>query len=231
LANDDGRRATATLAGGATAALLLALAALIGYAVWSLRTPASEGLGEAALALLPQSGVESPVTAVLLNFRAYDTLLELTVLFIAFLGIRIGRIPLTLAAVPPSPVLEILNRLLVPFLTLFAAYLLWAGSKHSGGAFQAGAVLAAAGVLIALSGEPPRVAPAAARASIALGPLAFVAAALIGMAAGGTLLEYPAGWAKPIILAMETAAMLSIGATLLALFLGGVPSRAESSAR
>ena len=33
------------------------------------------------------SGVSNPVTAVLLNFRAYDTLLELTVLLAAMLGI------------------------------------------------------------------------------------------------------------------------------------------------
>ena len=37
-------------------------------------------------AAMAQSGVDHPVTAVLLNFRAWDTLLELAVLLLALLG-------------------------------------------------------------------------------------------------------------------------------------------------
>ena len=44
-------------------------------------------LGDVSFAAIPDSGVSHPVTAVLLNFRAYDTLLELAVVLSAVLGI------------------------------------------------------------------------------------------------------------------------------------------------
>lgn len=40
---------------------------------------------------------------------------------------------------------------------------------------------------------------------------------------GGTLLEYPEGWAYPAILAIETLLTVSIGLTLALLFLGADP--------
>jgi hypothetical protein len=43
------------------------------------------------------------------------------------------------------------------------------------------------------------------------------------MAAGGGFLEYPRGLSKTLILAIETAAMLSIAVILAGLFLGGRP--------
>ncbi len=59
--------------------LLLAVLAMgLGYAVLSLPTQAP-GLNEAVASNLENSGVSNPVTAVLLNFRGYDTLLEMGV--------------------------------------------------------------------------------------------------------------------------------------------------------
>jgi hypothetical protein len=55
----------------------------------SLTLSPSIGTANKAVAVeskLHQSGVKNPVTAVLLNFRDYDTLLELTVLLLALLG-------------------------------------------------------------------------------------------------------------------------------------------------
>lgn len=203
-------------------ALLAAFSAPLAFAIWSLRAADSSGLGEAARSRLAETGIESPVTAVLMSFRAYDTLLELTVLLAAYSGIRAGRVPLRLGAARVPVVLELLNQLLAPFLALFAAYLLWAGSHSSGGAFQAGAVLGAAGVLLALSGGAPRVPAWAARASIVLGSAVFTAVGVVTLAVGGRLLEYPFPYAKALILLIEAAAMWSIGATLLVLLVGGV---------
>ena len=104
-------------------------------------------------AQLPNSGVTNPVTAVLLNFRAYDTLLELAVLLAAALGILAmgpARPPYRTA----GPLLKGLIRWLVPLLILTAGYLLWAGAHAPGGAFQAGALLAAAAVMLRLGGHP-----------------------------------------------------------------------------
>lgn len=215
------------LESAAIAALLGCLALLLAIALWSLRSSEAAGLGESVVARVDETGVSSPITAVLMSFRGYDTLLELTVLLVAYAGFRVGSRPVQLAAGSASPVLDVLNQLLVPFLTLFGAYLLWAGSTSSGGAFQAGAVLGAAGLLLALSGRAPRIVPWLARLSIAVGVAVFALVGLGSLAAGGRLLEYPSPYAKALILLIEAAAMWSIAATLVALLIGGMPTTGE----
>jgi len=61
------------------------------------------------------------------------------------------------------------------------------------------------------------------RLAIVLGVLAFVAAALVLMAAGYGFLTFPLAVAKWVILAIESAATLAIGATLVAAYLAGEP--------
>ena len=69
----------------------LLCAALAGTLAWALLHALSsmphDTLPRAISDNLVASGVSNPVTAVLLNFRAYDTLLELAVLLTAVLGI------------------------------------------------------------------------------------------------------------------------------------------------
>ena len=120
----------------------------LGPVAIDLRTPVAQQL--------VNSGVTHPVTAVLLNYRGYDTLLEIAVLLLALLAILavVGDAP----AAPPRaahPVLQTLARLAAPLMVVVAVYLLWAGAFRPGGAFQAGAVLAAAAVLLHLVGLLP----------------------------------------------------------------------------
>ena len=61
-------------------------AALLGAALLELGSPAAT-LAPLVAGTLAQSGVTHPVTAVLLNFRGYDTLLEIAVLLIALIGL------------------------------------------------------------------------------------------------------------------------------------------------
>ncbi len=201
--------------------LVLPVAAGLGYAVLSL-PPDAAGLRAEVAANLQTSGVSNPVTAVLLNFRGYDTLLELAVLLLALLGVRsLGGAPLR-PETAPGPVLDTLSRFLAPVLILVAAYLLWAGAHAPGGAFQAGSVLGAAGVLLLLAGWRLPAGPAALplRLVLVVGPGAFAALAVLTLLIGGQLLEYPPAQAGILILALETAATVSIGVTLTALFLG-----------
>lgn len=171
---------------------------------------------------LPRSGVDHPVTAVLLNFRAYDTLLEVAVLLLASLVV--------LAVAPEGkdtgdsfesePVLQVAAPLAVPLMVLVALYLLWAGSHRPGGAFQAAAVLAAAAVLLNLAGVlrgwgPPRF---RLRAGLTGGFLMFLAVATALLAEGG-LLRYPPEAAGLLILAIEAGLTLSLALTLAGLFL------------
>jgi multisubunit Na+/H+ antiporter MnhB subunit len=207
------------LAGLLCAALFAALA----WAVLGL--PEGEGLRPLVAERLPDSGVSNPVTAVLLNFRAYDTLLELAVLLAAATTVwSLAKAAAPPPAGPPGPLLGAFPALLVPVMVLGAGYFLWRGSAHPGGAFQAGAVLGGAGVLwILLKGTASRAFMN--RPLLAAGTLVFSAVGLGAAAAGGRFLEYPAGWSGALILVIEAAAALSIGSVLAVMFAGGRPRR------
>ncbi len=205
-------------------ALHLVLACGLGYAVLSLPS-AAPGLSEAVANNLALSGVSNPVTAVLLNFRAYDTLLEMGVLLLALLAVwSLGRAP-DAPAPAAGGVLALLARLLTPLLLLVAGYLLWVGSRAPGGAFQAGSVLGAAGVLLVLAGWRlgRRFAQLPLRITLVVGLALFMAVGLSVMLAGGSFLAYPPASAGGLILLIEAAATLSIGMILAALFLGSRP--------
>ena len=204
--------------------LLLALTVGLCYAVLSLPDHA-EGLQEMVADKIEVSGVSNPVTAVLLNFRGYDTLLEMVVLLLALLGVWSLGGTAVLREASPGPVLDTLARLLVPVLILVAAYLLWVGAHAPGGAFQAGSVLGAAGVLLLLTGWRLHSGLAALplRLTLVAGPGTFLAMAVFTLFGKGQFLEYPQAQAGILILILETAATVSIGVTLAALFLGYRP--------
>lgn len=207
-----------------SASLAFGLAGMLAVALWPLR--GGEGLRGPVDRAMETAGVAHPVTAVLLNFRAYDTFLELGVLLLAVLGAwSLGRHTPLPARPVPGPVMPGTVRLLVPVSVVTGAYLLWAGSHAPGGAFQAGAVLGAGGVLWVLS--RPRNLPAPPspllRAGLAAGAALFLAVGISGLVAGHGFMGYPPQRADTLILVIETAATVSIALTLVALFLGGAP--------
>ncbi len=206
--------------------LTLPIAAALVYAVWALPSDHA-GLGKEVAANLDQSGVSNPVTAVLLNFRGYDTLLEVTVLLLALLASWSLNAAITRREASPGLILDTLSRLLVPLLILVSAYLLWVGAHAPGGAFQAGAVLAAAGVLLLLSGRqlPPSLAALPLRLVLIVGPATFLVVGVITLLLQGRFLELPPEWAGRLILIIETTATISIGAALVGLFLGAPPNK------
>ncbi len=205
--------------------LVFCLIALLGSILCNIpRT--LPGLAGVVATHLEQSGVESSVTAVLLNFRGYDTLLEVMVLLLALIGVwSLRKAPVSNQQTEISPVQMGVVRLLTPVLCLVAAYLVWQGSHLAGGAFQGGALLGAAGVLLLVSElDWPRAVPAfVLRIGLVLGPLVFVGIALWCFFVTGNLLAYPEGTAEWLILLVETACALSIGLTLALLFGGGRP--------
>ncbi|TVQ33389.1 MAG: sodium:proton antiporter [Phycisphaeraceae bacterium] len=196
----------------------LALALLLVAAVLEL-PEGPLGLAEEAAAQLAHTGVDHAVTAVLLNYRSYDTWLEVGVLLLAVMAIFALRGGAHLENVRPAPrrdpLLTWLTRLLIPMLTLTAGYLLWLGKFAPGGAFQAGVVLGAAGAMLRLSGTPSldRIGDVAIRILLAVGFLAFLVAAVATRLAGLDMLELPPGRAGDIILMVETLATISIATT------------------
>lgn len=202
----------AALFASALIAAMLELSALPSPAV---------NLPAAVAANMAASGVEHPVTAVLLNFRGYDTLLEIGVLLLALLVVLTVS-PREESAAPGSadPVLQTLARSAVPLMLLVAVYLLWAGAHRPGGAFQAGAVLGAAAVLLHLAGLLPgwNAPRRRLRWGLAGGFLVFlgVSAALL---VEGALLAYPPPAAGALILLIEAVLAVSLGLILAGLFL------------
>lgn len=204
---------------GASAALGIGLAAVM------LRLPEQQiRLAEDVKASIDVSGVSSEVTAVLLNFRGYDTMLEIAVLLLALLGVLAttseDRSSELRISVSPQPVLQSMARTLAPLMILVAGYLLWAGSHRPGGAFQAGAVLAAVGVLLYLSGLLPAWgAPGRwLRAGLVSGFLIFLIVAAAGLWQGA-MLQYPPQFAGALIVLIETGLTLSLGLILAGMFL------------
>ncbi|MCZ7659929.1 MAG: DUF4040 domain-containing protein [Xanthobacteraceae bacterium] len=226
-----GRTPWRLLGKAAPAALCVAAAAALVVLVLALPDDAP-GLRPLVAETIAASGVTNPVTAVLLNFRGYDTLLETIVLAVALVGVWSltpdrdwGSVPGARQHARPDGVLATFGRLLPALGLLVAAHLLWAGADAPGGAFQAGTVLAAVWLVVVMAGVLPAPATADTRVRLLLvaGPAAFLGFGAVG-AAGGVFLGHPAGAAKATILAIETALTLSIAATLGLLVLG-VPRR------
>jgi multisubunit Na+/H+ antiporter MnhB subunit len=213
----------------------LAAALAFGVSSWALLgLPATpSGLADEAHRLLDQSGVSNPVTAVLLNYRGYDTLLEVAVLLLAIVAVWSLRSMSTSSfAESGGPILAALLRFLLPVLLLTSGYLLWIGAFAPGGAFQGGALLGGAIVLILLGGGIRRRLldrHGLLRAGLWIGLAVFVGVGLGVMFGGGSFLQYPRSHASDLILLVETAALLSIGLTLGALFFGGRPTRDHDS--
>lgn len=190
-------------------------------------------LAHQAVASLETTGLGNPVTAVLLAYRAIDTLLEKIVLILALVGVwslsrdaAWGGASQLRPAVIPEP-LVFLARVLPPFGVLIAVYQVWVGADLPGGTFQAGTILAAMALLVMLAGlrpAPPTQARAL-RVMLAGGPALFVLVGFLGVAVAQGFLSYPEAIAKPLIVGIEAALTLSIAGTL-ALLVAGPPDRA-----
>jgi multisubunit Na+/H+ antiporter MnhB subunit len=198
---------------GAGVLLLMAGAAYLLLAL----PPGRIGPGPATLEAMEASGVTNRVTAVLLNFRSFDTLLELAVLLLAVIGAwALGRWRPQAAAEAVNPILLTLVRGVMPLGILIAGYLTWIGDWAPGGAFQGGAILGAAAILLALVGRPlPDLFPhGLLRLVLVAGLLVFLGLGALPLGLGLLFLQYPPQQAGGIILAIEAAAALSIGLAL-----------------
>lgn len=203
-----------------------AFAWLLADSLFALPMPAVD-LRPLISANLAQSGVAHPVTAVLLNFRGFDTLLEIAVMLVALIAV-LASLPTALlvesaratARANTDPMLPAFSRMAAPLMLLGALYLLWAGAFRPGGAFQAGALLAAALALLHLAQLIPAwSAPGPLlRGGLVSGFVVFLVIAL-ALLTEGTLLQYPPAIAGLLILAIESALTVSLALILAGLFL------------
>ena len=196
----------------------LGLAALLTRAALAM-DPAPVDLAAQLVQALPQAQIQHPVTAVLLGFRAWDTLLEIAVLLITVIT-ALGLPAPPRPALARDPLVAALAGLTLPLTVLMAVYLLWIGALRPGGAFQAAAVLAGGWLLARFAGLAGLPQPRAAllRALLGLGLGCFVLLAAATALLGGAVLAWPAGWTGACLLLLESTLTLSIAAALVILF-------------
>jgi multisubunit Na+/H+ antiporter MnhB subunit len=207
----------------------IAALALVGMAAtlsWAMITVSdrSPSLRESVNENLSASGAEHPVTAVLLDFRGFDTFLEVTVLLVAGVAVLALRRGLPLGGgrvSTPDAVAAASASITIPIAVVVAGYLIWRGAYAPGGAFQAGAVLGAAAVLFLLTRFTAGGVPVGRLlwSVLAIGTLTFLGAGGIGLVRGDAFLDHPERFASAIILVIELAVALSVAATLGLLFL------------
>jgi multisubunit Na+/H+ antiporter MnhB subunit len=183
---------------------------------------------------LPETGLGNPVTAVLIAYRAFDTMLEKVVLVLAVVGVWSlaadrywGGAPGEPRAERPEPTLAFLAQLLAPLGVLVGIHVFWVGADEPGGAFQGGAILAAMWIIVMMARltEAPPTSAFWLRLALIAGSLVFLTAGVAGAIFAGGFFAYPAGFAKPVILFIEAFMVLSIAVTLPVLVAG--PPRRE----
>ena len=235
------RRAEIQAAGekpGATlrfAAVVLCTLVSAGLAAIVLLLPEpAPTLAPQAAASMAATGLGNPVTAVLMAYRAIDTLLETVVLLLALVGIWSlapdgvwGGFPGRRHQSDSEGVLTFVAQLLVPIGILVGIYIFWVGSVAPGGEFQGATILAAMWILVMMAGlvDAPPVSRRWLRLLLIAGPAVFFAIGLGGFAIAGAFLAYPVDYAKLLIVTIEIPVTLSIAVTL-ALLVAGPPERA-----
>ena len=217
------------LAAGVSACVTLAL----GLCVLALPTPAPT-LAYDVAANIAATGVGNPITAVLLAFRAIDTLLETIVLLLVLIGVWSltpdcywGGRPGLRQQVDPNGILAYTARVLAPIGIVVGIYIFWVGADHPGGKFQGATILAAMWLLVMMAGlvQAPPISRTWLRLGLIAGPLMFIAVGVVGVLTAGAFLAYPEGFAKPLIVLIELTLMPSL-TLILGLLLAGAPQQA-----
>jgi multisubunit Na+/H+ antiporter MnhB subunit len=217
------------------AAVLCILVALALASVVLLLPGQGPSLAPQSVQHLPATGLGNPVTAVLIAYRSFDTMLEKVVLVLAVVGVWSlaadrywGGAPGEPRATRPDPTLAFLAQVLAPLGILVGVHVFWVGADEPGGAFQGGALLAAMWMIVMMARltEAPPTSAFWLRLAIVAGPLVFLAAGVAGAMIAGGFFAYPPGFAKPAILFIEAFMVLSIAVALPMLVAG--PPRRES---
>ncbi|KPK66423.1 MAG: cation:proton antiporter [Planctomycetes bacterium SM23_32] len=142
---------------------------------------------------LEENGAGNIVASVVVNYRGFDTLGEVTVLFIAAVGLAVvlstrREKPARVRAEPASLVVFTGCRFLFPLILLLGSYIFIHGHLTPGGGFQGGAVVASGFLLVYLGCRGKGLRSAGFTVTESLSGLAFVVLALVGLAVGGSLL-------------------------------------------
>ena len=229
----DRQKPSTTLAILAAGCSIL-LAGVLMIVILSLPAPAPTLAPQAAAAASgPGAGLGNPITAVLMSYRSFDTMLEKVVLILAVVGVwsvgadqAWGAAPAPFGPDRPYDALVFLAKALAPVGAIIGFHIFWTGADAPGGAFQGGALLAAMWMvaLMARLIELPRIDARWLRLALVAGPAVFLAVGIAGAMLAGSFFAYPSAFAKPLILSIEAFMVLSI-AVALTMLVAGPPYR------
>jgi multicomponent Na+:H+ antiporter subunit B len=141
---------------------------------------------------IDETGAINVVTSVVLNYRGFDTLGEVTILFIAALGL--GAVLATIERktkkeiIPSSIVLSTGCKVFFPFILLLGTYVFLHGHLTPGGGFQGGAIIASGYLLVYLGCPKRRINQNHFKIIESLGGLTFVIIGLLGLIFGNYFL-------------------------------------------
>lgn len=170
------------------AGLIVLVAAI--YQQMQFRTGPVIGDGINAAAA-EQVGAANFVTAVVLGYRGFDTLLELTILFAAATagGLVLGKPRAGAKQDPPAGfILRTGAELLFPLLLIVGLYIIIHGHLTPGGGFQGGVILAAAFFIPVLAHPGTSLDHRAISLIEGLAGASFIAIGLLAMLDGGEFL-------------------------------------------
>jgi multicomponent Na+:H+ antiporter subunit B len=184
-----------------------------------------------------ETGVPNMVTAVLADYRSFDTLGETTVVMVAGIGVmlllrgrpkRVDPQPKATSPMSPDLVLAVGTRLIVPFILIFALYVQFHGDYGPGGGFQAGVIAAAAVILVAITFGLRAARLIASRQMIErlipLGVLIFAGTGAISLFFGENFLNYRVLASDPLsarhfgIFLVEAGVLVTVFGAMTALF-------------
>lgn len=138
---------------------------------------------------ISETGAANIVTSVVVTYRGFDTLGEVTILFIAAVGLgavlfseRKSRVEQPKEKA--SLIVRTGSNLLFPFILLLGVYVFIHGHLTPGGGFQGGAVIASGYLLLYLAWPRRRVNRSRFSAVESLSGLAFVVLGLLGIVCG-----------------------------------------------
>ena len=147
---------------------------------------------------IEQTGAVNIVTSVVLNYRGFDTLGEVTVLFIAALGLgavlfierklKEGIKDKEDKKRKASLILRTGSRILFPLILLFGAYIFIHGHLTPGGGFQGGAIIASGFLLMYLAFPRKSINKRTSNIIESVSGLVFVGIGLLGLVFSGYFL-------------------------------------------
>jgi multicomponent Na+:H+ antiporter subunit B len=125
-------------------------------------------------------------------------------------------------------VLQVVTKLIIPFVLLFALYVQFHGDYGPGGGFQAGVIFASAfilhGLIFGLQRTRQVITPSLLRILMSLGVLLYLGTGIVSMLLGGNLLDYDYLAHDPLhgqhwgILLVELGVGITVTAVMISLF-------------